>query len=160
MARNSTEKERTLMISDEHLDGLKELFKKYPHTTGSWLMSPMSNGGGIVQKPNGEVILQAPKYNDAIIAAYAGAFLRELVEEVSALRALPGDHYKEAGLQRKLTRRKELKALPDGAVIRNENGVIFEAIKVKGSRLWYEKKNSRLYRTKEIVRGKFTVIEE
>lgn len=148
------------MISDEHLDGLKELFEKYPRTTGSWLVSPTSDGGGIVQKPNGEVILQAPKHNDAIIAAYAGAFLKELVEEVSALRALPGNHYKEAGLQRTLTRRKELKALSDGAVIRNENGVIFEAVKVKGSRLWREKKSSKLYRTKEIMLGKFTVIEE
>jgi hypothetical protein len=113
------------MLSEEHLTSIRELLEEKKFTQGSWYSSPTDRTrtpGGTVRTGSGELILNAPNLYDALMATSAKAFLAELVEEVTALRALPGDHYQRAGLQRQLTTQKELKALRIGSIVENRQG--------------------------------------
>lgn len=108
------------MISEEHLASLTADLTRYPITKGPWYTSPNGRGGGRIHTASGPTILEGPKHHDVIRAAAAVVFLEELLEEVTALRKLPGNHHQEAGLYRTLTRIDELRALAPGSLIEDE----------------------------------------
>jgi hypothetical protein len=131
------------MLSEEHLTYIRGLLGEKKYTEGPWYSSPTDRTrtpGGTVRTGSGELILDAPNLYDALMATSAKAFLAELVEEVTALRALPGDHYQKAGLHRQLTNHKELKALPVGSIVENRQGTWSSILDGKVVR-WLNTKN-------------------
>jgi len=113
------------MITDRQLQELQELLT---HTTpGPWISTPNNpghphNGAYITSQDNDEHIITTTNGMDAAFVDIVHGLLGEILEEVIALRALPGDHHQQAGLQRTLAKSRELRNLRPGSIVSTYNG--------------------------------------
>ena len=129
------------MLADEFLNRLRsQLAEGNKLTPGSWLTSPTPHGAR-VHTEDGITILEGKNFADIHIAVAGRVFLAELVEEVVALRALEGDHYKRAGLQRTLTSAREIRNLNVGAVIVDGDNEVWRSVKRGKTTRWINQDN-------------------
>jgi len=114
------------MITERQIQNLQKLL---PDTTpGEWFISsrevetPTGRPKQLVAGRNLELVFSGHNSPDLELASMAQALLGEMLEEIQALRQLPGDHYQRAGLRRKLDTSRELRQLPVGSIISNHFG--------------------------------------
>jgi hypothetical protein len=129
------------VLADEFLNRLRnQIANEHKLTQGPWLTSPTRDGAR-VHTSDGATILEGKNFADIHMAVAGRVFLAELVEEVVALRALEGDHYKRAGLQRTLTSAREIRNLNIGAIIVDSDNEVWRSVKRGKTTRWINQNN-------------------
>jgi hypothetical protein len=129
------------VLADEFLNRIRnQIADEHKLTQGPWLTSP-THDGARVHTPDGATILEGKNFADIHMAVAGRVFLAELVEEVVALRALEGDHYKRAGLQRTLTSAREIRNLNIGAIIVDSDNEVWRSVKRGKTTRWINQNN-------------------
>jgi hypothetical protein len=112
------------MITDRQLRDFQELLADA--TPGEWYISgaeveiPEDSQKNLVTAAGRQPVLSGQNLSDLMLAHMSHDLLGEILEEIHALRQLPGDHHQRAGLHRKLSTSREVRQLPAGSIISNQ----------------------------------------